>query len=75
MEPGQPGFITPWELRVAHLRVYHEAREDPFALVTVRAIGIKVRNRLRIGNEWWEPDEIEEAKGSHEDPRDESGDG
>ena len=54
MEPGKPGFITPWELRVQHLRVYYEVRELPSPVVTVRAIGAKHRNRVRIGDEWWE---------------------
>jgi len=27
MEPGKPGFIAPWELRVGHLRVYYETGE------------------------------------------------
>ena len=62
MEPGRPGFIAPWELRVGYLRVYYEASEDPFALVTVRAIGVKVRNRVCIGNEWWEPGKAEEDR-------------
>ena len=40
----------PWVLRVGHLRVYYEVRARP-AVVTVRAIGIKERNCVRIGGE------------------------
>ena len=50
----RPNPIAPWELRVGELRVYYEVSEGPPALVTVRAIGLKVRNRVRIGNQWWE---------------------
>lgn len=42
--------VAPWVLRVGHLRVYYEVRARP-AVVTVRAIGIKERNRVRIGGE------------------------
>jgi hypothetical protein len=51
----RPNPRAPWELRIGHLRVYYEVREEPVPLVTVRAIGVKVRNRVRIGGEWWEP--------------------
>lgn len=54
MEPGRPGFIAPWEPRVQHMRVYYETSDDPTPVVTVRAIGVKVRSRVRIGDEWWE---------------------
>lgn len=55
MQPGKPGFIAPWELRVEDMRVYYEVSEDPGFVVTVRAIGVKAGNRVRIGGEWWEP--------------------
>lgn len=42
--------IAPWVLRVAHLRVYYEVRLKP-PVVTVRAIGIKDRERVRIGGQ------------------------
>ena len=67
MEPGKPGFIAPWELRVGHLRVYYETSEDPFPAVTVRAVGAKVRNRIRIGGEWWEPSKPQEGREGNED--------
>jgi hypothetical protein len=34
--------------------VYYEVSDDPAKVVTVRAIGTKVGNRVRIGDEWWE---------------------
>jgi hypothetical protein len=37
------------ELRVGKLRVSYEVASEPDPLVTVRAIGIKDRNRVRIG--------------------------
>lgn len=51
----RPNPLAPWEPRVGHLRVYYEVSVDPVPIVTVRAFGIKVRNRVRIGEEWWAP--------------------
>jgi len=47
----RPNPLAPWELRVGVLRVYYEVTEEPEKLVTVRAVGIKDRNRLMIGGE------------------------
>jgi len=44
----RPNPIAPWVLRVGKLRVYYEVSE-PDPVVTVRAIGIKDRNRVTIG--------------------------
>jgi mRNA-degrading endonuclease RelE of RelBE toxin-antitoxin system len=41
--------VAPWELRIGALRVYFDVVEVPRAVVTVRAVGIKVRERVRIG--------------------------
>ncbi len=41
--------IAPWELGIGELRVYFDVMEEPMAVVTVRAIGIKVRDRVLIG--------------------------
>jgi mRNA-degrading endonuclease RelE of RelBE toxin-antitoxin system len=54
-KPMRLNRFAPWELRVGHLRVYYEVSDDPAKIVTVRAIGTKVGNRVRIGDEWWEP--------------------
>ncbi len=42
--------LAPWELRIGALRVYFEVNE-PLATVTVRAVGLKVRDRVVIGGE------------------------
>ena len=52
-KPMRPNPLAPWELRVGRLRVYYDVEDD---VVTIRAIGVKVRRRVRIGGEWWEPD-------------------
>jgi mRNA-degrading endonuclease RelE of RelBE toxin-antitoxin system len=41
--------VAPWELRIGAMRVYFDVVEVPRAVVTVRAVGIKVRERVRIG--------------------------
>ena len=43
--------VAPGELRIGHLRVYYEVQDVPSAVVIVKAVGIKVRNTVRIGNE------------------------
>jgi mRNA-degrading endonuclease RelE of RelBE toxin-antitoxin system len=53
-KPMRPNPVAPWELRVGHLRVYYEVSHDPARVVTVRAIGTKVGNKVRIGDEWWD---------------------
>ena len=47
----RPNALAPWELRIGALRVSYEVTEEPEKLVTVRAVGIKARNRLTIGGE------------------------
>jgi hypothetical protein len=71
----RPNPLAPWELRIGRLRVHYEVSDDPAPIVTVRAFGIKVRNRVRIDKEWWEPEKAEEPDNDHEDPGDERGDG
>ena len=41
--------VAPWELRIGAMRVYFDVVEVPSAVVTVRAVGVKVRERVRIG--------------------------
>jgi mRNA-degrading endonuclease RelE of RelBE toxin-antitoxin system len=41
--------IAPWELRIGSVRVYFEV-QDMLAIVTIRAIGMKVRDRVLIGS-------------------------
>jgi mRNA-degrading endonuclease RelE of RelBE toxin-antitoxin system len=47
----RPNPIAPWELRIGDLRVYYEVSDEPQPRVTVLAIGIKERDRVRIGGE------------------------
>lgn len=48
-KPMRPNPLAPWELRVGVLRVYYDVEEDPEPRVLIRAIGVKERNRVRIG--------------------------
>jgi hypothetical protein len=43
----RPNPIAPWELRIGALRVYYDVAGQPDPL----AVGVKVRNRIRIGRE------------------------
>jgi hypothetical protein len=43
--------VAPWELRIGNLRVYYEVGDEPQPAVTVLAIGVKERDRVRIGGE------------------------
>jgi mRNA-degrading endonuclease RelE of RelBE toxin-antitoxin system len=47
----RPYPVAPWELRVGNLRIYYDIEEQPEAVVLIRAIGVKDRNRVRIGGE------------------------
>ena len=53
-KPMRPNPMAPWELRIGNLRVYYDVETEPEPVVYVRAIGVKLRNRVRIGK-----DEIE----------------
>ena len=50
-KPMRPNPVAPWELRIGDLRVYYDVEEDPEPVVYVLAVGIKQRNRVRIGRE------------------------
>ena len=50
-KPMRPNQLAPWELRVGNLRVYYDVQEHPRPLVIVLAVGLKLRNRVRIGDE------------------------
>jgi len=41
--------IAPWELRVGRYRIYFQVQEEPERLVTLLAIGVKVREKVMIG--------------------------
>ena len=50
-KPMRPNPIAPWELRIDNLRVYYDVEEEPEPRVLIRAVGTKLRNRVRIGHE------------------------
>ncbi len=50
-KPMRPNPVAPWELRIGHLRVYYDVESEPEAVVLVRAVGLKLRHRVRIGKE------------------------
>ena len=50
-KPMRPNPVAPWELRIGNLRVYYEVNDDPQPTVVVLAVGIKDRDRVRIGGE------------------------
>lgn len=53
-KPMRPNLVAPWELRVGTLRIYYDVEEEPERKVLIRAIGIKERNRIRIGRKEFE---------------------
>jgi len=50
-KPMRPNPLAPWELRIGDLRVYYDFAEKPEPVVYIRAIGVKLRNRVKIGKE------------------------
>jgi len=48
-KPMRPNPVAPF--RIGNFRVYYEISEEPEATVTILAIGVKERNRVRIGGE------------------------
>jgi len=53
-KPMRPNPLAPWELRIGILRVYYDVEEAPEPRVLIRAVGIKERNRVRIGRKEFE---------------------
>ena len=50
-KPMRPNPMAPWEMRLGNLRVYYEVEQEPEPVVRILAVGIKERNRVRIGKE------------------------
>jgi len=50
-KPMRPNPLAPWELRIGTLRVYYDVEDEPEPRVVVLAVGIKLRDRVRIGDE------------------------
>jgi hypothetical protein len=48
-KPMRPNPLAPWELRIGALRVYYDVEVEPELVVLIRAVGLKERNRVRIG--------------------------
>ena len=48
MDPDKRAYVAPWELRAGDLRVYYAVEEDPKPTVVIVAVGIKIRERVRI---------------------------
>src|SRR5262249_42110705 len=53
-KPMRPNPLAPWELRIGDLRVYYDVQSEPEPKVLVRAVGIKERDRVRIGKKEFE---------------------
>ena len=47
----RPNLLATWELRIRNRRVYYAVEDEPEQVVLIRAVGVKVRNRVRIGSE------------------------
>ena len=50
----RPNPLAVWELRIGDLRVYYDVESDPEPTVVIRAVGVKIRDRVRIGGEEFE---------------------
>jgi mRNA-degrading endonuclease RelE of RelBE toxin-antitoxin system len=50
-KPMRTNPLATWELRIRNLRVYYAVDELPEPVVSIRAVGIKTRNRVRIGGQ------------------------
>ena len=47
----RPNPIAPWALRLGDIRVFYEVQEEPKPVVSIKAVGVKRYNELRIGAE------------------------
>lgn len=47
----RPNPLATWELRVQDFRVFYDVDEAPEQVVNIRAVGLKVGNKVRLGNE------------------------
>jgi len=50
-KPLRPNPVAQYRLRVGELRVYYDVQQEeaPESVVVVKAVGIKVRNRVYVG--------------------------
>jgi len=49
--PMEPNSLETWELRIGNLRVYYDVEENTVSVIYIQAVGVKNRNRVRIGQE------------------------
>jgi hypothetical protein len=49
-KPVRPNELAAWELRLGALRVFYDVLTEPDSVVVIRAIGVKVHNRVFIDN-------------------------
>ncbi len=47
----EPNSLATWELKVDNLRVDYNVEGDNIYIVYIQAVGVKIRNRSRIGME------------------------
>ncbi len=47
----EANLLATWELRIGNLRVYCEVTGGPEPVVTIRAVGLKHRDRVIIAGE------------------------
>ena len=50
-KPMEPNSLATWELRIGNLRAYYDVEENTVSVVYIQAVGVKNRNRVRIGQE------------------------
>ena len=50
-KPMEANSLATWELRVDNLPVYYNVEGDNIYIVYIEAVGVKIRNRVRIGKE------------------------
>ena len=50
-KPLRPNPVAEYRLRVGPLRVYYDVRPRPALLVLIKAVGVKVRDRVYVGGE------------------------
>jgi len=57
-KPMRPNPLASWELRIGKLRVYYDIEEEAGNVVYIVAIGGKERNRVWIGGEEVDLEEV-----------------
>ena len=48
-KPLRPNPVAQYRLRIGELRVYYDVQEAPENVVVVKAVGVKVRDRIYVG--------------------------